>query len=477
MLDSKLIYLLLSSFLNILYLLHFMKTFRKLFASAALCAMLGLSSCENVLNILPPLDLANESALTSTRGLQTALTGAYSTNGGLADGSLLAGNCITAGEIWADQVVAFNYGFGQQQIRAFGLNFFNDQGRPIWQNGYGIINRVNNVLEALPTVNDAQIAANRDLIRGESLFLRSWMYFELVKYFAQQWSSTADNSHPGVVLRLTPTKGSTGLAQARATVAQTYTQIIADLTEAERLLPAMNPSGRASKGAAAALLARVYFQQNDLTNAAAAATRVISSGIYSLNPGVLDVFQNSSTPEAIFELQSTTQNDASGAVTGNFRQMDNDPPLYVSEVFSATLLGSTTMGDRRRTFVNQRDGATFVTKYDKLVMNVPLLRYSEILLIRAEATATSAASAALADVNAVRRRAGLADLTGLTGDALIAAIRRERGIELAFEGNRFFELKRTRQQIRGRAWNDNQVIFKIPDVEVNSNTLCTQNPD
>jgi len=453
-----------------------MKRFSKFLAVAALASGMGLSSCEGVLNILPPLDLANEAALTNTRGVQTALTGAYSTSGGLSDGSLVSGNCVTAGELWADQVVASSPGFGQLQIVSRNLNFFNDQGRPIWQNGYGVVNRVNNIIDALPTINDAEIAAVRDVIRGESLFLRGWMYFELVRYFAQPWGFTGDNSHPGVVLRTTPTKGTVGLAKARATVAETYKQIIDDLTEAERLLPASN-SGRASKGAAAALLARVYFQQNDFTNAAAAANRVAGANLYSLTDGVRDVFDNANNSEAIFQLLSTDQNNAAGAVNGNFRAADFDSPFLLDDAYARVLFGSTTTGDKRRDLFLQRDGLTFTTKFDKLVMNVPMIRYAEILLIRAEATAQTNPTAALADVNAIRRRAGLSALTGLTGQALIDAIRRERSIEFIAEGFRYHELKRTRQNLRATPWNGNQTIFKIPDVEVNANTLCTQNPD
>ncbi len=452
-----------------------MKRFSKFLAVAAMTAGLGMSSCEGVLNILPPLDLANEAALTNTRGVQTALTGAYSTSGGLSDGSLISGNGITAGELWADQVVISSPGFGQLQIINRNLNFFNDQGRPIWDNGYGIINRVNNILDALPNINDAEIAGVRDGIRGESLFLRGWMYFEIVRYFAQPWGFTADNSHPGVILRTTPTKGTVGVTKARSTVAETYTQIIADLTEAERLLPASG--SRATKGAAAALLARVYFQQNDFTNAAAAANRVISTNLYSLNAGVRDVFDNNDNPEAIFQLRSNDQNNAAGAVNGNFRAVDFDAPFYVDDAYARVLFGSTTAGDKRRDLFLQRDGLTFTTKFDKQVMNVPMIRYAEVLLIRAEATAQSNPTAALADVNAIRRRAGLAALTGLTSQALVDAIRRERSIEFIAEGHRYHELKRTRQNLRSTPWNNNQAIFKIPDNEVNANNLCTQNPD
>jgi tetratricopeptide (TPR) repeat protein len=471
-----------------------MNTFRKFLSTAALMGVttlgiIGLAGCEGILNILPPLELATEGALTNTRGLETALIGSYSPSGGLADGALIAGNALKAGELWSDIVFATSPGFGELQIRNRTLNFFNDQGRPIWQTGYSLINRVNNILSAVDngSITDPTFPANKDRIRGEALFIRGWMYFEIVRYFAQPWGFSTDNNHPGIILRTKPTTSPAGLTQSRATVAAVYSQIINDLQQAEQLLPETNPSGagRATKSAAAALLARVYFQQNDFTNAATAAGRVIGTGKFSLNADPLGPFRNGGTSEAIFELVSTTQQDASGALIGTFNQADNEPPYLLdpsSPLIPILFPSSGTSSDKRSKCFVSRDGQYYVSKYDvtetKFIMNVPVIRYAEILLIRAEASASAGNSAqALADVNVVRQRAGLAALAGLSGNALLQAIQRERMIELAVEGNRFHELKRLRQNIRSTPWNGNQAIFKIPDVEVNANPNISQNPD
>lgn len=471
-----------------------MNTFRKFMSALAFTGVTALgitalAGCEGILNILPPLELATEGALTNTRGLETALIGSYSPSGGLADGALVAGNALKAGELWSDIVFATSPGFGELQIRNRTLNFFNDQGRPIWQTGYGLINRVNNILNAVDNGNitDPTFAASKDRIRGEALFIRGWLHFEIVRYFAQPWGFSADNSHPGIIIRTKPTTSPVGLGQSRSTVAAVYSQVINDLQQAEQLLPETNPSGagRATKAAAAALLARVYFQQNDFTNAAAAAGRVISTGKFSLTDDPLGPFRNGGTREVVFELVSTTQQDASGALIGTFNQADNEPPYLLdpsSPLIPILFPASGTSPDKRRTCYVSRDGQYYVSKYDvtatKFIMNVPLIRYAEILLIRAEAANAAGNSAqALADVNVVRQRAGLPALSGISGTALAQAIQRERMIELAVEGNRFHELKRLRQNIRSTPWNGNQAIFKIPDVEVNANPNAAQNPD
>ena len=111
-------------------------------------------------------------------------------------------------------------------------------------------------------------------------------------------------------------------------------------------------------------------------------------------------------------------------------------------------------------------------------MNTPVVRLAEMYLTRSECRAQQGnASGALADVNIIRQRAGLKDLPGTTaGNSLITAIRRERNLELAFEGDIFLERKRQRRNLKQRPWNDAALIFKIPDIEMNANTLCVQNP-
>jgi hypothetical protein len=111
-------------------------------------------------------------------------------------------------------------------------------------------------------------------------------------------------------------------------------------------------------------------------------------------------------------------------------------------------------------------------------MNTPIIRLAELYLTRSECRAQQGnAAGSVADVNVVRQRAGLKDLAAtLTGNSLLNAVRRERNIELAFEGDIFLERKRQRRNLKQRPWNDAALIFKIPDIEMNANTLCIQNP-
>ena len=187
----------------------------------------------------------------------------------LRDADLLGAN----GEIFFDGTFV-----APDQIFRKILLVNNDQAEATWLDSYRAINVVNNVLANLEVVT----AANRDRVEGEAKFLRGTLYFELVRVYAKTWADGTPSANPGVPLVLTPTTEITEAAKvSRHTVAEVYAQVIKDLTEAEAKLPAAN-SFFATKGAAGAILSRVYMMQQKYPEAANAATRVIDSKRYSL---------------------------------------------------------------------------------------------------------------------------------------------------------------------------------------------------
>lgn len=93
------------------------------------------------------------------------------------------------------------------------------------------------------------------------------MIFEMLRIWGHQYGHKTDNSQPGVIIRTAPTRGTAGLAIGRSTVEDCYTQVISDLKASENLLSDAKRDGYATKSAAQAYLARVYFQKNDFANA------------------------------------------------------------------------------------------------------------------------------------------------------------------------------------------------------------------
>jgi len=450
-----------------------------------------MSGCTNFLNLPPLQDLDADGALSNAQGVETAVTGAYQI---VQSGNMWGGNVLTMTEVFGDFALPErgNLDFHTGMYANRNLNFFNAHGRECWNNSYDGINRINNVLARLNSAQDLS-ETSRNRIRGEALFLRGLLHFELVRWFALPWGSTNDNSHRGIIIRTDPTNApATQGPRRRNTVAEVYTQVIQDLTEAERLLPTPGGTGaiqgRATRWSAAAILARVYFQQNDFARAAEAAGRVIGSNAYQL--ATLNTMFGESprpgSPEIVFEVRNRDDNNNNGI--GDASRYDGFQIPFISASDSLKrLISSFPMNDRRRAFFQEEGAAPnrlFINKFAGFVMNIPIVRLAEVLLTRAECLAeTGNAAGALADLNAVRRRAGIAELTGLSGQALRDAIRRERAMELVFEGDRFQSLKRMRADninpllpSQRLAWNAPQLLWKIPDTEMNANPLMEQNP-
>ncbi|MEJ0030084.1 MAG: RagB/SusD family nutrient uptake outer membrane protein [Bacteroidota bacterium] len=169
--------------------------------------------------------------------------------------------------------------------------------------------------------------SNVNVSRERALFIRGSVYFELVRFFGQPYSSGSTNTNLAVPLVLKPTNAITDESYpTRATVEQIYQQVIADLTRAESLMLEYAESDDGSEndpyathGAAAAILSRVYLGMGDFANARDAADRVIASGNYSLTDTYEEAFNNASnSTEDIFAMQV---NDQDGT---------NDMQLYCS---------------------------------------------------------------------------------------------------------------------------------------------------
>ncbi|MFZ9871017.1 MAG: RagB/SusD family nutrient uptake outer membrane protein [Candidatus Kapaibacteriota bacterium] len=447
---------------------------RTRFPAIAVTALLSLTvvSCDSFLQTEPPLDISNDVALSTPAGIEAVMVGAADA---MQSGALFGGNVMSMGELWSDNVES-NVGadFGRLQILTYNLNIFNPEGRSMWGDGYGVINRVNNVLAALDNVPFDNPARAQQL-RGRALAMRALTMWSLCMYFAQPWGFTEDNSHPGIIIRTEPTLGDVGTQKARATLAACYQQIIADFQAARTLLPPTDAPYMGSL-AVTGLLARVYFHMGDWATAEALATEVIESGVYRLNPDVTSVVTTNSTPEVMYEIVNLA-NDNASSIVFDFRQADNASPRYwAGTPFVNTIYRNAT--DGRLALYVYRNNRLYVAKWDRIVMNIPILRYAEMYLTRSECRFQQGNTVgAVEDVNVIRERAGLEPLpTSQAGNTLLNNIRRERNVELAFEGDIFLERKRQRRDLKDKPWNDAALIFKIPDIEMNANTLCAQNP-
>lgn len=437
---------------------------------------LWMASCNSQLDIKPVNSVATGQALSTASDLNALLVGAYDGLGGvnlyggslIRDGELLATTPSTGDVNWTGTFV------GPQQIYTKNILINNDQADVTWTSAYRTINICNTVLANL----NLAAAADQARIEGEAKFIRGSLYFELVRFYAKDWSDGDPNTNPGVPLVTTPTANLDASSNvARSTVVATYARVLADLTDAEAKLPATN-SFFATKGAAGAQLSRVYLQKADYPNAANAANRVITSKTYQLVDIDLVFDKRESqnginTNETIFAVQITDQdgiNDLNTFYGSSSEGGRGD--IDINESFIAQF-GST---DRRAGLFYDDDGLFRTVKFINQYGNIQVLRLAEMYLTRAEAnfrSGTTVGDIPLNDINVIRNRAGATPLTA--AQLTLATILRERRLELAFEGTYIHDIRRTKGSVGTLPYNSSKLLFPIPLREVTTNPALVQN--
>ncbi|WP_297100408.1 RagB/SusD family nutrient uptake outer membrane protein [Draconibacterium sp.] len=374
--------------------------------------------------------------------------------------------------------------------------------------------RSNIVLEKIPSMDIDESLKNR--ILGEAHFLRAHYYFILVRFFGD------------VPLITEPQVPGDDLRPARTDKSLVYDLIIDDLTTAKDLLPtkssySSNDLGRATKGAATGLLAKVYLTLGEWENVVSLSNEVTALG-YRLNENYADNFDvyNKNSIESLFEVQYTgdagedfwsNENQASwlstfqgprnsGMVAGGwgwnqptqefinaYEENDlrkdatvfyEDCPNFDGQKYNPTY--SITGFNLRKFLVTKAISAT----YDNSPMNFPVLRYADVLLMKSEAlNELNRTSEAEAPLNEVRERAGLEAVGGKSQSEMKEIILNERRLELAFEGQRWFDLIRVDNGQWGLDFlhsigkvnaTEKHFLFPIPLKEIESNPNLTQNP-
>ena len=384
----------------------------------------------------------------------------------------------------------------------------------LWRGPWPGILYCNLVIKNVPGINMDTTLRNR--VVGEAKFLRANYYFILVRYFGD------------LPIITTPQSPSDNLYPARSPKQDVYNLIIQDLKDAINLLPSRDTYsgadvGRASKGSAVGLLAKVYLTLKDYADVVPLCQQVTSLG-YALNANYAENFDpaHKNSVESLFEVQY------SGGTTYGFFDDLNQASWT-----------STFMGPRNTTFVGGAYGwnqptQEFVDSYeagdlrkDKTILyqgcpdfngniyssvysttgynvrkflvptsvspqyntsneDFPVLRYADVLLMEAEAmNELGQTTQAETPLNQVRQRAGLPEIHGQSQSAMRNTILHERRMELAFEGDRWFDLIRVDNGQYGLNFlhsigktnaTSKNLLMPIPQVELDANPNLTQNP-
>jgi len=351
----------------------------------------------------------------------------------------------------------------------------------VWANSYHTINVANIVLSKLDVITGDE----KTQVEGEAKFLRGLTYFTLVNLYAKPYSAGSVSTNPGVPLVLQPVSGYDPARDKlpRASVEAVYTQVLSDLTDAVAKLPETADNFRATKYSAEAVISRVYLAQENYAAAAAAASDIIESGNYSLVSSFDKAFNNSSnSTEDIFAIQQSSQSN-SGTSDFGITTFYSGYPVGRGEIqITPTHLAKYEAGDSRKNFFY--DGSsisgspgTLTGKWRDLYKAIPVIRLAEMYLTRAEANyrkggAVTGPNTPLQDVNIIRDRAGLPDLGSITSANTII---KERFAELAFEGERFYTVKRLKLTVDNHPYNDPKLIFPVPQREVDLGNALPQN--
>lgn len=428
--------------------------------------------CDDNLDIKPEQAISADVAISTPANIHKILINAY---GVARSSSSYGGGIALASELLAnDGDIYWNGTYVQPgEYNEKAVLTDNSYVANIWLNAYDISNQTNIVLDNLAVITDA---ADKDVTEGEAKFLRGLAYFDLARLFAKPYVSGSANTQLGVPIVL---KGVLDPSQIefpkRNTLEEVYTQVIADLNDAYTLLPETNDIF-ATKYSAAALLARVYLQKGDYANARTMANIVINDSGAALTATFAQAFNNlENSNEDLFAWQVTSQDVSSNYFNvfwagedfgGRVGNPDIDIETQHWDIYDDA-------NDQRANFFYEAD-YWCTTKWQNQFANIPLLRLSEMYLIRAESNSrlgTAIGLSPLDDINLIRERSGATLFLFVDLDIILM----ERKRELSFEGFALFDAKRLKQNIGSLPYDANNLILPIPRREMDVNPNLVQN--
>lgn len=434
-------------------------------------------------------------------------------------GALLGGRYQVYGDVRADDFLnrtsngVTGYAVWNHSLTETSINDVNN----LWNAAYAAINQANVFIKGMqdnagkftpPTFPADFATVTAPQYIAEARLLRALTYYCMLQLYARPYTD-GNGNNPGLPLRLQAETSSENNDLARSSVAEVYTQILADLDFAEANLPSTRGSAplnvtRAHKNTAIALKTRVYLSMGNYASVITQANKIVGQNTppFSATSGVAHALQATiagvfaapqETVESIlsfpFSAQDTpgTQNQLAyyfkapgGTNPGNGEYSVNPAGIVANMTdWPAT--------DARRNFVYTFNTESFLSKYPSgtpYLDKAPVIRYSEVLLSLAEAIARTTPGVdakALALLNAVRQRSDATALAPADNSALISAIILERQIEFLGEGLRNADIMRLGQAIPSKgavpsvAFTALEYIWPIPSGELSANALMTRN--
>lgn len=457
----------------------------------------ALTSCEDFLTVNPDSALPPEEALSQQQDLDKALNGMYYK---MSDESFYGTYFLVRGEVGGDDIQPIGQTASRTENYYRFIHRVNNSPTAMWSTPYAVINAANTMLAVIDNIPESPERNNSE---GEALAIRALCHFNLLLTYGTPYLK--DNGASYGVPLIDRVLGEEELP-SRASVADGYKMVIADLENAINLLSEEKNYGHINRWAAKALLAKVYLYKGDWDNAFKYADEVAQSTSYSLVPNneYVSMWAQKENSESLFDID-LNENFSGGnlelfgyvANPGGYGELIATKSFisllseYPNDV-RLNLLEEAANGEKR--FVNKCPGYN-----SKLpINNIRVLRLSDIYLMAAESAlkkATPDQDKADFYLNEIRKRA-IPDVEDVT--ATEELILKERRKELVMEGHRFYDAMRlgltlNRVPSEGEGivdhylnstdlispnWNDYRIILAIPqaEIDVNPNLKEQQNP-
>lgn len=435
----------------------------------------GMVSCEKNIELDPVSSLDGAGGFKTKQDVDAAILGCYNA---LQSANYVGLRYWALADLYADNIAHVGTFPSFAQFATKNVLADNVELANMWQNVYIGINRMNTVIAAADAVDDKSFSA--PIAIGEARLLRAFQYFNLLSVFGGGETGYNKSGGLGVPIVTVPTLSPDDAKPvARSSEAEVWKLILDDINFATQNLPNNLASGRVNKRSAWALKARAHLFRGEWDLAEAAADTVISKGGYTLVAGASyqNVFFQKGNTEAIWELIYDATNTSQAYFFFYTTALGGRNEISAT----AGLRDASETGDVRKAVNYTTTPAAKTLKFTRAdgTDNNIMIRLAEMYLIRAEARARGGKLAtALADLNVIRKRAGLTDSAAATEADLIAAIEKERRIELAFEGaHRWTDLRRYNKLASAGITQSFRALWPIPQREVlTTQNVIAQNP-
>lgn len=431
-----------------------------------LVVSLGLFSCDDELEDLQPFTEVNpETFYNSLSSFENGIDGVYSQlffyysspNSGLQG----------IPDILSDNVIQVQSG-RRSNDDYYDFRYVPSTGGAIplyWSEAYEAINAANILISQIDNLSEGE---DKNNILGQALAARAWAHFDLARIYGKIPTQSADANDSFGIVYVKVEDGDTGnplATPARESVRENYEEIIGDLERASQLIASNNIEGRLTRSGVFGLLSRVYLYNGDYQKAIDAANEV-TTGVATPTelPGV---YTDSNNSGIVIELSVNTSSESNFNNVGVLFSQ-SDPQNDILEFGIDFAFYNSISDDDVRKDVMQYEGVNTGVSYNAIQkflgeegqvngrVDIKVMRAAEVLLNKAEAQfELGRAADALVTLNQLRALRYDPFTPGSeTGAALEAAIQFERRVELAFEGHRFFDLKRRGEAIVRSTFGD-----------------------